>query len=79
MRSFRVPAAALAVALAWAGAAAAGPMLTGTVRHDPVTGLYTYSYALDDRSAAGPVSHFYVRIMTDGYVTLMAMIKQLFS
>jgi hypothetical protein len=48
-----------------AGKAAAGPMLTGSVSYDPGTQLYTYSYVLDDRAAAGPVSHFYVRVLTD--------------
>jgi hypothetical protein len=66
MVCFRVPAVALAVALGWANSAAAGPMLTGSVRYDPGTRLYTYSYVLDDRAAAGPVSHVYVRVL-DGF------------
>lgn len=63
----RLSALVLPLAAALAGPAAAGPMLTGSVAYDPRTGLYTYSYALDDRSAAAPVSHIFVRVLTDSY------------
>src|SRR5262245_26681112 len=56
--------ATLAVALGWAGLAAADPMLTGRVTYDPATGLYTYSYTLDDRAAVAPIDQIYIRIAT---------------
>ena len=43
---------ALAV-LGSAGAAAAGPMLTGAVTYDPATQLYTYSYIAETRKPGG--------------------------
>lgn len=64
--------AALAVVLAGEGVATAGPMLTGLYQYDPATRLYTYSYVLDDRAAAGPVTNFYVRVLTDGFNNSLA-------
>jgi hypothetical protein len=60
-------AAALAAVLGWAGSATAGPMLSGSVSYDPGTHLYTYSYTLDDRTAADPVTHIYIRVLTDAF------------
>jgi hypothetical protein len=66
MSRFQVLAALTAV-LAWSGAAAAGPMLTGTATYDPSTRLYTYQYTLDDRSAPAPVDVVFVRVGTHVY------------
>ena len=64
--------AVLVAVLAGEGAATAGPMLTGSYQYDPATQLYTYSYVLDDRAAAGPVTNFYIRVLTDGFNNSLA-------
>jgi hypothetical protein len=67
MSRIKTLAVAVAVALGWAGTAAAGPMLTGAVTYDRATQLYTYSYTLDDRAAPSPIDIVSIRVATHVY------------
>src|SRR5690242_17604910 len=67
MSRFKVLLAVLAITLGWSGTAGAGPMLTGAVTYDRSAQLYTYSYALDDRSAPSPVDVVFIRVATHVY------------
>ena len=55
-RTFRNVVLALSLAtIASSGRACADPILSGSVSFDPTTGLYTYSYTLDNQSGPAPI------------------------